>query len=742
MATSGWLARSPTAPSRSIRTTSRRARWWRRSRAATLAEAEETGLHVQAAQSLEALGRRQASRRSEASAAAGKAAAGTAAERRRPAVASGGRGQGGGGRGGNRSRGRGRRAADGRGPRRRASGRRAPAGPREPASTRRPAGTRQDVASVDPFSQAETAATIEAIDAADDAGDEAARELADQALAALEQRAALAAQTEWAQAMTAASSELTRVRQAEAATREAELAAASEAELATAERESAAQAADAAPSRVSGAAEAAGLAAGAGRPGRAITARGRFPRRPPPPPTTSTTSSPTPSTPTRRRPDGRSRSRPGPSSPTARPRRDAEAAAMREAMDMMARGEAGDEGPPTRSRARASSADSEEAELRILVTGGAGYIGSVTAEALLAAGHEVAVLDDLSTGHRAAVPDGARLHVGSYGDSGRGDGLARERAHRRRPALRRPLARRRVDGEPRPLLPRERRRRHRLARRDARRGRPPHRVQLHRGHLRPARANPDRGVRPDPADQRLRRDEAFGRGGDPLVRPRLRPAERDPALLQRRRRKCCERRAARARDAPDPERPGLRRARSRRGHLRRRLPHARRDLRPGLHPRPGSRPGPPPGAGGHRPGRCSHRPCCGPLRAPHLQPGKWHGIQQPPDRGRRRQRRGPAHRRADSARAARRSAGADRERRTGPRDAGLAGAPRLARGDHRFGLGVAPGASGRLSRPIRTRSPPCPSFAANPLAGLPCPTLGLASPAVRWAQLHARSRTR
>jgi UDP-glucose-4-epimerase GalE len=53
---------------------------------------------------------------------------------------------------------------------------------------------------------------------------------------------------------------------------------------------------------------------------------------------------------------------------------------------------------------------------RILVTGGAGYVGAVSVEAFLAAGHDVVVLDDLSTGHRSAVPDGARLVVGDYGD--------------------------------------------------------------------------------------------------------------------------------------------------------------------------------------------------------------------------------------------------------------------------------------------------------------------------------------
>jgi len=54
--------------------------------------------------------------------------------------------------------------------------------------------------------------------------------------------------------------------------------------------------------------------------------------------------------------------------------------------------------------------------MRILVTGGAGYVGSVSVEALVAAGHEAIVLDDLSTGHSWAELAGARLVVGSFGD--------------------------------------------------------------------------------------------------------------------------------------------------------------------------------------------------------------------------------------------------------------------------------------------------------------------------------------
>jgi UDP-glucose 4-epimerase len=54
--------------------------------------------------------------------------------------------------------------------------------------------------------------------------------------------------------------------------------------------------------------------------------------------------------------------------------------------------------------------------VRILVTGGAGYIGSATAAHLLAAGHEVIVYDNLSRGYREAVPPGATFVLGDVGD--------------------------------------------------------------------------------------------------------------------------------------------------------------------------------------------------------------------------------------------------------------------------------------------------------------------------------------
>jgi UDP-glucose 4-epimerase len=52
----------------------------------------------------------------------------------------------------------------------------------------------------------------------------------------------------------------------------------------------------------------------------------------------------------------------------------------------------------------------------VLVTGGAGYIGSHMVLALLDAGEDVTVIDNLSTGFRWAVPDAAKFVEGCVGD--------------------------------------------------------------------------------------------------------------------------------------------------------------------------------------------------------------------------------------------------------------------------------------------------------------------------------------
>lgn len=56
--------------------------------------------------------------------------------------------------------------------------------------------------------------------------------------------------------------------------------------------------------------------------------------------------------------------------------------------------------------------------LRLLVTGGCGFIGSHLVAALVAAGHEITVLDDLSTGRASVLPPGVQLVVGDIRDTG------------------------------------------------------------------------------------------------------------------------------------------------------------------------------------------------------------------------------------------------------------------------------------------------------------------------------------
>ena len=105
--------------------------------------------------------------------------------------------------------------------------------------------------------------------------------------------------------------------------------------------------------------------------------------------------------------------------------------------------------------------------MRVLVTGGAGYIGSVVAAKLAAAGHQVTVLDDLSTGHADAVPADVAFRYGTLRDDAK---AAKDWAPERTwfPALRREVARRRIGPVPAEVLVSQSRRYPRPARRDAR----------------------------------------------------------------------------------------------------------------------------------------------------------------------------------------------------------------------------------------------------------------------------------
>jgi len=65
---------------------------------------------------------------------------------------------------------------------------------------------------------------------------------------------------------------------------------------------------------------------------------------------------------------------------------------------------------------------------RVLITGGAGYIGSHAVYAFLDAGHDVVVIDDLSTGVRANLPQGIVFYEGSVGNRQLIEGVARTHA--------------------------------------------------------------------------------------------------------------------------------------------------------------------------------------------------------------------------------------------------------------------------------------------------------------------------
>ena len=217
--------------------------------------------------------------------------------------------------------------------------------------------------------------------------------------------------------------------------------------------------------------------------------------------------------------------------------------------------------------------------MRVLVTGGAGYVGSVSAEALVAAGHDVVVLDDLSTGHRAAAPPEAHADRRQLRRRRVHRGPAATRRDRGDPPLRGALAGRRIGPRARPgttattwpaASPCSRPR-----------GRPAWGGSCSR---RPRRSTASPTPRPSRRTRRsgrstLRRDEADVRGRAALVRRGVRAAERGPALLQRR--GATERLGEdpRPRDAPHPERAAAPPEGAAADAVRRRLPDAGRDVR-------------------------------------------------------------------------------------------------------------------------------------------------------------------
>ena len=58
----------------------------------------------------------------------------------------------------------------------------------------------------------------------------------------------------------------------------------------------------------------------------------------------------------------------------------------------------------------------KETNMKILVIGGAGYVGSHAVKGLLEKGHEVVVVDNLETGHKEAVPSNVSFYIGDMRD--------------------------------------------------------------------------------------------------------------------------------------------------------------------------------------------------------------------------------------------------------------------------------------------------------------------------------------
>ena len=258
--------------------------------------------------------------------------------------------------------------------------------------------------------------------------------------------------------------------------------------------------------------------------------------------------------------------------------------------------------------------------MKILLTGGAGYIGSACLRWLLKHGHDPIAFDNMDEGNAAAVPEG-RLVVGDICDTDHADPDLEGARDRGGDALRGPGVGPALDLRPGELLAGQHGRDQERPGLDEGGGRLEDRLQQHGGDLRLRRRDADpRDHAAGPRDP-LRHDQAGRRVDDQGIRPGLRDVVHDLPLLQRlggRPRRPVRREPARrgAHHPPDPA--GRRRPPRQAEDLRRRLGHPRRDLRPRL--RPHRRPGP---------GAPTRRRGPGAGRGPGLQPRLGHRDHDP-----------------------------------------------------------------------------------------------------------------